>query len=221
MRKLFLAGIIFLNMFFVQGYSFKAQSNEAKIILLNRKNQATTRITDGDSLRIQLTLSQTVSSQETIQFTLGEMSLSAGSCVIPGGKTTCTTDSFPSLGWHWDPNGIAQTTRVVQAKNDNGELIAQSDTITVSPRPVVMVHGFVSNWQTWNSYLQAGGFLDSLGLKGFAVGDGQVPGVMNTGVITNPAGRTNTIAQKHGNPQRIYFERQKQNRRRNGRSACA
>jgi pimeloyl-ACP methyl ester carboxylesterase len=115
--------------------------------------------------------------------------------VIPSGKATCTTDLFASLGWHWDPNGVAQNARIVQAKNTNGESVGQSDPITVFPRPVVMVYGFVSNWHTWNSYLKPGGFLDSLGLKGFAVGDGQVPGVMNTGVITNPAGRTNTIAQ--------------------------
>jgi len=195
MRKLFLAGIIFLNLFFVQGFSFIAQPNEATITILNRKNQAMTQITDGDSIRIQITLSQTISAQESILFTLGELSLPTGSCVIPSGETTCTTDLFASLGWYWDPNGVVRNTRIVQANNANGELIGQSDTVTVFPRPVVMVHGFVSNWQTWNSYLQPGGFLDSLGLKGFAVGDGQVPGVMNTGVITNPVGRTNTIAQ--------------------------
>ncbi len=38
-------------------------------------------------------------------------------------------------------------------------------------------------------------FLAPLGLQGFAVGDGQVPGALNTGVITNPPGRTNTLAQ--------------------------
>jgi pimeloyl-ACP methyl ester carboxylesterase len=60
---------------------------------------------------------------------------------------------------------------------------------------VVLVHGFLSNWQTWNSYLDNTGFLASMGLHGFAVGDGQVPGIMKTGQITNPAGHTNTIAQ--------------------------
>ena len=195
MRKLFLAGILFLNMLFVQGLSFFTQASGATIVVLNRKNQATTRITDGDSIHIQVTLPQNVSAQETITFTLGENSLPAGSCVIPGGGTTCTTDPFASLGWRWDPNGMAQETRIIQAKNAHGELIGQSDVVTVFPRPVVMVHGFVSNWQTWNSYLQPGGYLDSLGLKGFAVGDSQVPGLMNTGVITNPTGRTNSIAQ--------------------------
>lgn len=65
----------------------------------------------------------------------------------------------------------------------------------VSQRPVVMVHGFISNYQTWNSYLGPDGFLASVGLQGFAAGDGQVPGKMNTGSITDPALRTNTIAE--------------------------
>jgi len=195
MRNLLLVVIVFLNTFFIQGFSSTAQSSEATIIILNRANQATTQIMDGDTIRIQITLPQAVSAQETITFTLGNILVAGGSCIITSGSKSCTTDSFTSLGWHWDPNGVAQSARVVQAKNNAGELIGGSKPITVLPRPVVLVHGFVSNWQAWNSYVQPNGFLDSLGLKGFAVGDGQVPGVMNTGVITNPVGHTNTIAQ--------------------------
>jgi pimeloyl-ACP methyl ester carboxylesterase len=195
MRKFLLMLSILLNIFFVQGFSAEAQSNQAVITILNRENRATTKITDGDSIRIQITLPQAVAAQQQITFTLGEISIAGGSCIITGGNKSCTTDSFASLGWRWDMNGVVQNTRIVQAKNNSGEFIGQSNPITVLPRPVVLVHGFVSNWQAWTSYLQPNGFLDSIGLKGFAVGDGQVPGVMNTGAITNPVGRTNTIAQ--------------------------
>ena len=194
MRKLLLA-ILFLNAFFVQGFSVQSQSNRAIVTILNRTNQATTKIMDGDSIRISITLPQAVSTQETMTFALNDVSLSGGSCIITSGNKSCATDSLASLGWYWDPNGVVENTRVIQAKNGSGEVIGQSDSITVIPRPVVLVHGFVSNWQAWNSYLEPKGFLASMGLKGFAVGDGQVPGVMNTGVITNPVGRTNTIAQ--------------------------
>ena len=52
----------------------------------------------------------------------------------------------------------------------------------VSPgRPVVMVHGFNATWQAWEPYLGPEGYLASVGLQGFAVGDGQAPGVMETG----------------------------------------
>jgi len=195
MRRLLLVLIVFLNTFFIQGFSSTAQSNEATIRILNRANKTTTQITDGDTIRIQITLPQAAPAQETSTFALGDISLAGGSCIITSGKTSCTTDSLTSLGWHWDPNGVPQSTRVVQAKNNSGELMGESNPITVLPRPVVLVHGFISNWRVWNSYLQPNGFLDSLGLKGFAVGDGQVAGVLNTGVITNPVGHTNTIAQ--------------------------
>jgi pimeloyl-ACP methyl ester carboxylesterase len=194
MRKLLLA-ILSLSAFFVQGFSVQAQSDQTTVTILNRANQATTKITDGDSIRIQITLPQTVSAQETITFTLNNVALPGSSCIITNGNKSCATDALVTLGWYWDPNGVAQNARLIQAQSSSGEVIGQSNPITVMPRPVVLVHGFASNWQTWNSYLAPKGFLNSVGLKGFAVGDGQVPGVMNTGVITNPPGRTNTIAQ--------------------------
>jgi pimeloyl-ACP methyl ester carboxylesterase len=62
-----------------------------------------------------------------------------------------------------------------------------------APVPVVMVHGFSSNSTAWSTYLGTQGFLAQAGIPGFAVGDGQFPGAMNTGRIENPTGRTNTI----------------------------
>jgi pimeloyl-ACP methyl ester carboxylesterase len=58
-----------------------------------------------------------------------------------------------------------------------------------------MVHGFNADFHTGDSYLESQGYLATLGLKGFAVGDGQVNGVMNTGKLNDPAARTNSIAQ--------------------------
>lgn len=64
-----------------------------------------------------------------------------------------------------------------------------------SDRPVVLVHGFGSNWKTWEQYLGPNGYLASVGLQGFAVGDGQVEGTLNTGDLLRPQARTNTIAE--------------------------
>jgi pimeloyl-ACP methyl ester carboxylesterase len=189
MRKSLLVPLILLSLLLVQANSPVAQSNEAGIVLLNRKEKATTEITDGDTVRIQIAFPKPVQGAQNISFTLEEGAETVGSCAIPDGKTSCTTDPFPALGWYWSTAGISQPTRTVRAGT------AQGQPITVKPRPVVLVHGFISNWQTWNNYLKPGGFLASLGLQGFAVGDGQVPGVLNTGVITNPAGHTNTLAQ--------------------------
>lgn len=195
MRKRVLIFIVFLGVLFTQAFMPAQGTEGATVTILNRENRTTAQITDGDSIRVQVTLPQAVSAQETITFTLGDLSIPAGSCVIPGGNTSCRTDSFPALGWHWDTNGLAQNTRIVRAMNSTGQLIGESDPITVAPRPVVMVHGFLSNWQTWAPYLEQNGFLDSIGIKGFAVGDGQVSGAMNTGEFANPTGHTNTVAQ--------------------------
>ena len=91
--------------------------------------------------------------------------------------------------------GSPHSVRTVHATAEADETLGVSQAVQVGPRPVVLVHGFISSWETWNRYLGPDGYLASLGLQGFAVGDGQVPGVMNTGVITNPPGRTNSIAQ--------------------------
>jgi len=196
MRKSFLLILILLSIFSFYTNSHAAQKNEANIVLLNRKNQATTQITDGDTVHIQLTLSQPVQAVQDISFTLDHAATSLSSCTILAGNKECTTDPFPALGWYWDSAGAAQSMRTINASNVKGlPPVGSSQPINVKPRPVVFVHGFISNWQTWDNYLKPNGFLDSMGLKGYAVGDGQVPGVLNTGVIANPVGHTNTLAQ--------------------------
>ncbi len=193
MRRLSLTLIVLLSVLLSTGFAPAKQDANPTVILLDRNGQPATQITDGDSVQVQITFQQSVPQQQNIDFTLD--GISVGSCLISGGDTTCKTDLFPALGWYWDVNGAAQLTRILQATADNGEVIAQSGLITVKPRPVVMVHGFISYPETWAPYVGSNGFLAPLGIEGFAVGDGQVPGKLNTGVMTNPVGRTNTIAQ--------------------------
>jgi pimeloyl-ACP methyl ester carboxylesterase len=168
------------------------------VILFDRKNQPASQITDGDSVRLQVTLSAPAAQTENINFALEDTSTFIGSCTIASGESTCATERFLALGWYWDENGSAQSIRsirVVQAAKENGELLGQSSPVQVSSRPVVLVHGFLSNPETWQPYLGSDGFLASIGVAGFAVGDGQLPGRLNTGNILEPAERTNTIAQ--------------------------
>jgi len=195
MRRMSLTLIVLFSLFSVYGFIPLPQAGETNISIINRANQPTSRITDGDTIKIQIALTQPVTQPENITFKLGDQSAPMGACVIPNGNTTCTTESFSTLGWYWDTNSVAQSMRDIQAFKDNGELIAGSNPITVLPRPVVMVHGFLSNPETWLPYIGPNGFLAPLGVAGFAVGDGQVPGKLNTGEMLNPVGRTNTIAQ--------------------------
>ena len=56
--------------------------------------------------------------------------------------------------------------------------------------PVVLVHGLLSNAATWTAYTRSGGLLARTGLHGFAVGDGQAPGALNTGNLAQPTAAT-------------------------------
>lgn len=194
MQRTILASFVLFSIFSIYGF-LPNQQDTANLSILNREKQTVTQITDGDTVQIEVTLPHPVTEQQKVNFNLGHDSSIVGSCVITSGRSSCTTDTFPSLGWSWNPDGSLQTIRVVRAIHENGELIAQSNPINVRARPVVIVHGFISNWQTWSHYLGPDGYLASIGLQGFAVGDGQVSGELNTGSIVKPAARTNTIAQ--------------------------
>lgn len=194
MQRTILASFVLFSIFSIYGF-LPNQQDTANLSILNREKQTVTQITDGDTVQIEVTLPHPVTEQQKVNFNLGHDSSIVGSCVITSGRSSCTTDTFPSLGWSWNPDGSLQTIRVVRAIHENGELIAQSNPINVRARPVVIVHGFISNWQTWSHYLGPDGYLASIGLQGFAIGDGQVSGELNTGSIVKPAARTNTIAQ--------------------------
>ena len=196
MQRFLLAALI-PGILFVGGFSTPAQINSATITLLDRTGRASAQITDGDTVQIQLTLPQKVATETQIDFFLnGDPSV--GSCVITVNTDACATEKFSAFGWYWDAQGNPQNTVHLRAGSPGGENIARSDVILVRPRPVVLVHGFISNPETWVPYLGEDGFLASIGLPGFAVGDGQVPGKLNTGEILDPAGRTNTLAQNAG-----------------------
>ncbi|HEY5729831.1 MAG TPA: hypothetical protein VIS72_07245 [Anaerolineales bacterium] len=169
------------------------QTSNASITIIDRKGQPTMQITDGDVIQLQITFAQSVPHQKEVHFLFNDTTITL--CLVPTGKKSCTTDPFLSLGWHWDINSNPRDRIIVQASDEGGELVAESDFITVKPRPVVLVHGFISNPETWALYVGANGFLASIGLQGFAVGDDQVPGKLNTGNMFDPAERTNTIAQ--------------------------
>ena len=193
MRLIFRLFSVFLSLVFFMPV---LQTGATTITILNRAGKPVSQITDGDNIQVQITLPQAATQPEDISFLLDDTTVA--SCSIKTGGTNCKTDSFLSLGWYWNVNGEPQDGVILQASTNNGGIVAQSDPITVKPRPVVMVHGFLSNPETWTPYVGSNGFLASIGLQGFAVGDGQVPGRLNTGDMLNPTGRTNTIAQNAG-----------------------
>lgn len=171
-----------------------ADPPRGEIVLLDRNQSAATKITDGDQVRIRVTLAEKVSAPLRIDFFLDGETGAVGDCEIQSNSNDCQTGPIASLGWHWQAGGLAGQSRTILAEAA-GNTIGRSQAVQVAARPVVMVHGFSSSWEAWKTYLGPSGFLAANGLQGFAVGDGQEPGVMNTGNFSAPTQRTNTIAE--------------------------
>ncbi|MEI7845094.1 MAG: alpha/beta fold hydrolase [Chloroflexota bacterium] len=171
-----------------------AQSGMATIQLLDRNTVEIHRLVDGNRVQLRITLSTPAETASEVAFFLDGQALPVGTCSLKAGDKSCSSPLVDSLGWYWGVDRIAHPARVLQASL-NGQPILGAVEFVIKPRPVVMVHGFLSSWETWKPYLGSGGYLSLVGLDGFAVGDGQSPGVLNTGNPSNPSARTNSIAE--------------------------
>lgn len=195
MKKIFHSMMVIALVMEICSSYFPVHAAGSEVTLLGRDGETLQKITDGNGVQIQVKLPQTAEQNERIIFHLNGANIEIGECTISQGADLCRTEIFNTLGWYWNSDGTPSPSRSISAFSGSGELMGTSNPFEVMPRPVVMVHGFISDWTTWKPYLGADGFLSTLGLSGYAVGDGQVEGAMNTGSLTDPAGRTNTIAQ--------------------------
>ena len=193
MKKVFLALAVLCVLGSIPFNGAGAQA-VGTIALLDRNNKPTASIVDGNQVSLKIELGQALASDAQVDFLLLGDDAPVATCSLRAGQRDCQTASFVTLGWFWNPDGSAALQREVTARV-GGQPLGGSLSVSVSPRPVVMVHGFNADWHTWDKYLGAQGYLATLGLHGYAVGDGQVEGVMNTGSISAPTVRTNTIAQ--------------------------
>ena len=165
------------------------------IEVLGRDGSTLDRITDGDTVSLRVSLPEKASQALPIELVLEDAAQPTAACTIPSGGTVCTTDPLAALGWYWRSGGVASPERVIRALASGGTRPVAQASIPIAPRPVVMVHGFSSSFEAWVNYLGPTGYLAQAGLSGYAVGDGQVPGTMNTGNLAEPTQRTNTIAE--------------------------
>ena len=185
--------LIFLCVFLILSGTARAQTGQAQITLLDRNGKPVTTLVDGNTVQIQLDLDQTAPAAREAGFYLAGVEAPVGSCTIPGGEKSCQTEPFPALGWYWDAAGQAQPLRNLSAVIDDQNVDGQE--LSIKPRPVILVHGFNADWHTWDTYVGPDNFLAPHGLHGYAVGDGQVAGVLQTGSLSDPFGHTNTIAE--------------------------
>ena len=166
-----------------------------QIDVLGRDGSTINRLTDGDTVSLRVILPEQAGAAMPLELVLDGDHSPVASCTIPSGETTCETAPLSALGWYWHASGDPSTQRVIQAMATAGTIPVAQTSIAVASRPVVMVHGFSSSWEAWVKYLGPTGYLREAGLAGFAVGDGQVAGTMNTGNFAKPTARTNTIAE--------------------------
>lgn len=169
-----------------------ASPDAVRILVLNTKGEAVDRLVDGNTIRLKVENLEPANNSRKISFLL-DSSIEAASCEMSASQTSCESSSFSSLGWYWDASGIARPKREVSIDIDGVGRQGVASEVSISPRPVVLAHGFISDYTAFNNYLGPQGYLAKVGLHGYAVGDGQAPGVMNTGSIDAPQKRTNTI----------------------------
>ncbi len=172
----------------------RSQATRAQIMLLDKEGRTALSAIDGNRVSLRIELPDPVATRSQVEFLIDEVEAPIAGCQVLAGTGSCQSDPFLTLGWFWSQAGAQQPRRNVTARMD-GSPVEGNLGITVMPRPVVMVHGFNADYHTWDAYLGPQGYLSTLGLPGYAVGDGQVAGVMNTGSLSDPAARTNSIAQ--------------------------
>ncbi len=193
--KIIRAVLCLTTMLALAGFSPRqARAAQAELRLLNRSGSPILSLTDGDHVSLRFSLPEKASQAGKIAFWVLGDTVPVGECQFAAGEQGCNTPVIAALGWYWAADGTPRPSLTLQAIADGGQILA-SLPVQISPRPVVMVHGFSSDWKAWTNYLGPQGYLASIGVRGFAVGDGQAPGVMNTGRLDQPTGRTNTIAE--------------------------
>ena len=121
---------------------------------------------------------------------------------VPADGSLDVDEVLNTNGLAWDDNGKPDPDRTIAVTLPDGS--TYSTTLTVEPKPVILVHGYYSDYKTWASYEGADGFLARANPYwfGFAVGDTPGWGVMNTSPFSIPG---NTIAE-NAKQEEMYIE---------------
>jgi pimeloyl-ACP methyl ester carboxylesterase len=187
----------------------KAPTVQATMEILNGQSAKIDSLTDGDAVKLKVTLEAVtpLACVATFKFADEEGQKNQNnqkgpknridSCIIAAGAQSCETKGAPALGWYWGKDGKGRPEREILVESgDYGVMkFSAAAKLRVSARPVVLVHGLASNAATWAAYTKQGGYLEAMGLRGFAAGDGQAEGGMSMGDPSQPLKQTKTIAQ--------------------------
>jgi len=174
--------------------------NPATVEVLNGQSAKFDSLIDGDAVKLKVTLDKPTELAHVASFKFADDERQIDKCIITPGAQSCETKVAPALGWYWGKDGKGQAEREIRVDSGDSGLpdavkFSGTTKLRVSARPVVLVHGLASNAATWAEYTKQGGYLAALGLRGFAVGDGQAEGAMLMGDPSQPLKQTKTIAQ--------------------------
>ncbi|HEV2668448.1 MAG TPA: hypothetical protein VG324_26260 [Blastocatellia bacterium] len=172
-------------------------ASPATLELLNGQSAKIETLVDGDAVKLKVTLEKAAELALVASFKFADDARQIDKCIITPGNQSCETKVAPALGWYWGKDGKGLGEREIRAESADPDAMKFSATakLRVSARPVVLVHGLASNAATWAEYTKQGGYLAAIGLRGFAVGDGQSEGETFMGDPSQPLKRTKTIAQ--------------------------
>lgn len=161
--------------------------------VLDSEARATTAITDGDLISLRADLPKAASETTVLSFAL-EPDQELASCRVSVGETGCSSPPQHALGWYWSRSGEPQANVRLKVVTSRSETVAES-IIEISPRPVILVHGYNSSAATWQAYLGEDGFLAPLNLSGFAIGEPAEAGALKLGDLSQPRAPTLTLAE--------------------------
>jgi pimeloyl-ACP methyl ester carboxylesterase len=159
-------------------------------------------VVDGNPLRLRATLERPAPRPTPVAFSRDD-GQAVATCTVARAARSCTTAPVDTLNWYWDDRGQARPQRTLAA--EAGKSPRAQAPLAVAPRPVVLVHGFLSDASTWAAYTAPDGLLARAGLQGFAVGDGQADGRMDTGALARLRSATKTLPENAAALQR-YIE---------------
>jgi hypothetical protein len=117
--------------------------------VLGFDGSALSRITDGDTVRLRLTLTAPSHEPLPVAFSLGSDGPQVATCAIVQEGLACETGTFASFGWYWSSGSPASGRVTLQARAGEPALVFAEASLDVAPRPAVMVHGFSSTWEAW------------------------------------------------------------------------
>lgn len=178
----------------------KAPTVQATLEIMNGQSAKIESLTDGDVVKMKVTLESPSPLACVASFKFADddrKDSRVDTCIIAAGAQSCETKLAPAFGWYWSKDGKGLSDREIRAESGDYGVVQFSAPakLRISARPVVLVHGLASNSATWAEYTKQGGYLSAIGLRGFAVGDGQAEGSMFMGDPSQPLKQTKTIAQ--------------------------